>query len=223
MKRTDPAMSPSPLHVPRIRPSMRRAWLALGCAAALVVALALALFSGMVHAQASAPASAQASAPLAGYRLGPGDVLSVTVWKQPALSLQLPVAPDGTLRYPLAGQLDVQGRTLAEVEAALTAKLGEQLREVLVTVSLVQVQSYRVYVLGEVLRPGELVLRAPVGVVQAVAMANGFTPFAKRDRVLIVRRRGGVETRETFDYDAYVRSGGAGPAVLEPGDTVIAQ
>jgi len=181
---------------------------------ALLIGCCLALaFSGAARAQA-----AQAA-----YRLGPGDVLSVTVWKQPALSMQLPVAPDGTLRYPLAGQIDVQGRTLAEVEATLTAKLGEELREVLVTVSLVQVQSYRIYVLGEVLRPAELILRAPVGVVQAVAMANGFTPFAKRGKLLIVRRRGGTETRETFDYDAYVQGGGPGPAVLEPGDTVIVQ
>lgn len=166
--------------------------------------------------------SALAQAPTP-FRLGPGDVLSVSVWKQPALSLQLPVAPDGTLRYPLAGQIEAQGRTLAEVESALAAKLGEQLREVLVTVSLVQVQSYRVYVLGEVLRPGELVLRTPVTVVQALAMANGFTPFAKREKVLVVRRRGATETRETFDYEAYVRSGATGPGELEPGDIVIAQ
>lgn len=177
-----------------------------------LLALLLALPGGAARAQAPAP-----------FRLGPGDVLSVSVWKQPALSLQMPVAPDGTLRYPLAGQIDVQGRTLAEVEAALAAKLGEQLREVLVTVSLVQVQSYRVYVLGEVLRPGELVLRTPVTVVQALAMANGFTPFAKRDKVLVVRRRGATETRESFDYEAYVRSGATGPGELEPGDIVIAQ
>lgn len=176
------------------------------------ISLALALPGGAALAQAPAP-----------FRLGPGDVLSVSVWKQPALSLQLPVAPDGTLRYPLAGQIEVQGRTLAEVESALAARLGEQLREVLVTVSLVQVQSYRVYVLGEVLRPGELVLRTPVTVVQALAMANGFTPFAKREKVLVVRRRGATETRETFDYEAYVRSGASGPGELEPGDIVIAQ
>lgn len=173
----------------------------------------------LLLAATGGPAGAQAPAP---FRLGPGDVLSVSVWKQPALSLQLPVAPDGTLRYPLAGQIEVQGRTLAEVEAALAARLGEQLREVLVTVSLVQVQSYRVYVLGEVLRPGELVLRTPVTVVQALAMANGFTPFAKRDRVMVVRRRGATETRETFDYEAYVRSGAGSPGELEPGDIVIA-
>ncbi|MDO9316062.1 MAG: polysaccharide biosynthesis/export family protein [Burkholderiaceae bacterium] len=171
------------------------------------------------HAQAG-PSAAETPA---AFHLGPGDVLSVTVWKQPALSLQLPVAPDGTLRYPLAGPLDVVGRTLAEVETVLSAKLGEQLRGALVTVSLVQVHSYRVYVLGEVLRPGELILRGPVSVVQALAMSNGFTPFAKRDKVLVVRRRGGAETRETFDYSAYVRGDGPSLAELAPGDIVIVQ
>lgn len=171
----------------------------------------------------AAGAQGVATPPAPAFRLGPGDVLSVSVWKQPTLSLQLPVAPDGTLRYPLAGQLDVQGRTLVEVEAALSARLGEQIREALVTVSLVQVHSYRVYVLGEVLRPGELILRGPVGVLQALAMANGFTPFAKRDKVLVVRRRLGVETRENFDYNAYVRGEAAVLADLEPGDTVIVQ
>lgn len=178
---------------------------------------------GTGPAWAQQPAAPAVPAVASGFRLGPGDVLSVTVWKQPALSLQLPVAPDGTLRYPLAGPLDVQGRTLAEVEAALSTKLGEQLREALVTVSLVQVHSYKVYVLGEVLRPGELILRAPVSVVQALAMSNGFTPFARRDKVLVVRLRAGIETREIFDYAAYVRGEAGGLAELEPGDVVIVQ
>ena len=190
--------------------------------------LAAALWCGAAAAMAQpavapVPAQALASGGGAAFRLGPGDVLSVTVWKQPALSLQLPVAPDGTLRYPLAGQIDVQGHTLAEVEAALAARLGEQLREVTVTVSLVQVHSLRVYVIGEVLRPGEFVLRAPVSVVQALAMASGFTPFAKRDKVLLIRRRGGTETREAFDFTAYVRGEGGAVAELEAGDTLVVQ
>lgn len=192
-----------------------------------VAALAVALAGAApAHAQSTAPATATASASAAAstpFRLGAGDVLSVTVWKQPALSLQLPVAPDGTLRYPLAGQIDVQGRTLAEVETVLGARLSEQLREVLVTVSLVQVHSYRVSVLGEVLRPGELVLRSPISVVQALASSNGFTPFAQRDKVLVVRRRAGTETREVFDYVAFVRGEVSQPADLEPGDIVIVQ
>jgi polysaccharide export outer membrane protein len=173
----------------------------------------------LVLAACSVGAAAQTASPA--YKLGAGDVLSVQVWKQPALSLQLPVAPDGTLRYPLAGPIEARGRTLAEVEAVLLARLSEQLRDALVTVSLVQVQSYRVYVLGEVLRPTELVLRAPVGVVQALTMANGFTPFAKREQVLVVRRRDGQEVRERFDFGAYQRGEVAAPADLEPGDTVI--
>ena len=194
-----------------------------------LVSLSRALIAGatlsvtLVNAQQSTipPAVAPPAPAAAVFRLGAGDVLSVTVWKQPALSMQLPVSPDGTLRYPLAGHLDVQGRTLAEVEAALSEKLGAQLRDAIITVSLVQAHSYRVYVMGEVLRPGEFVLRAPVTVVQAVAMANGFTPFARRDTVLVVRRGGDRETREVFDYNAYLRGETGQDPRLEPGDTVI--
>jgi len=202
-------------------------WFAsLRCAIALTAAfVALACTSSFAAAQVTGSAPLPEPSPEASsaFRLGPGDVLSVTVWKQPALSMQLPVTPDGTLRYPLAGHLEVKGRTLAEVEAALTEKLREQLREAVVTVSLVQAHSYRIYVVGEVLRPGEFVLRAPVSVVQAIAMANSFTPFAKRDRLLIIRRKGGSETRQVFDYNAYVRGDVGQDIILEPDDTVIVQ
>ncbi|MCP5229425.1 polysaccharide biosynthesis/export family protein [Accumulibacter sp.] len=186
---------------------------ALGCAPWPVVVQA-------ANANAGSAAPASSAAP---FRLGPGDVLSVTVWRQPELSMQLPVAPDGSLRYPLAGHIDAQGRTLAEVEAELTQKLGEQIREAVVTVSLVQTHSYRVYVVGEVLRPGEFQLPGPVSVVQAIAMANSFTPFAKRDRLLVVRRKNGQETRQIFDFNAYVRDDAGQDLILEPGDTIIVQ
>jgi polysaccharide biosynthesis/export protein len=186
-------------------------------------ACALALFIfGTVHA-ATAMAD-DAPAAQGGFRLGAGDVLMVTVWKQPALSMQLPVGPDGFMNYPLAGRVSVAGKTLDEVEAALVAGLGKELRDVVVTVSLVQVHSYRIYVIGDVLRPGEFVLRAPVSVIQALAMANGFTPFAKRDRITLIRRdAAGQETRSTFDYAAYLASGTSPDRVLEPGDTLIVQ
>lgn len=184
-------------------------------------ALALLLF-GALHAAGAAADDAPAMQ--AGFRLGAGDVLMVTVWKQPALSMQLPVGPDGFMNYPLAGRIEVAGRTLDEVEAALVAGLGKELRDVVVTVSLVQVHSYRIYVIGEVLRPGEFVLRAPVSVIQALAMANGFTPFARRDRITLIRRdAAGRETRSAFDYAAYLASGTPPDRVLEPGDMLIVQ
>lgn len=184
-------------------------------------ALAL-LLCGALHATSAMADDAPATQ--GSFRLGAGDVLMVTVWKQPALSMQLPVGPDGVMNYPLAGRINVAGRTLDEVEAALVAGLGKELRDVVVTVSLVQVHSYRIYIIGEVLRPGEFVLRAPVSVIQALAMANGFTPFAKRDHITLIRRdAAGQETRSTFDYAAYLASGASADRMLAPGDTLIVQ
>lgn len=157
----------------------------------------------------------------AAFRLGPGDVVNVSVWKQPTLSVQLPVLPDGSLRYPLAGQIPVQGHTPAEVEQMLTERLREQVREAVVSVSVVQVQSWRLYIVGEVLRPGEYSLRGPVTLVQALAMASGLTPFAKREDILVVSRTREGETRRRFDYSAYVKGQVQSDIWLLPGDTVI--
>lgn len=166
-------------------------------------------------------AVAQAAAGATAFRIGPGDVLSVHVWKQPNLSLQLPVLPDGSLRYPLAGEVQVQGRSLAEIEKLLSDRIGENLREAVVSVTVTQVNSHRIYLLGEVLRPGEYPLRGPISLVQSLALASGLTPFAKRDSIVIVRRQGGVETRRAFDLDAYLRDPAGVDPPLQPGDTVI--
>jgi polysaccharide export outer membrane protein len=103
----------------------------------------------------------------------------------------------------------------------LTDRLREHVRDPQVSVTLQDARSYRVYVIGEVLRPGEFEVKGPVGVVQAIAMAGGFTPFATRTNVVIVGR-GAPERRRAFDYDAFVAgSAGARDLVLAPGDTVV--
>lgn len=175
------------------------------------------------RAQAATPPEAATTVTTAAeiFRLGAGDVLSVTVWKQPDLSMQLPVLPDGTLRYPLVGELAVQGRSLAEVEQELTTKMRAQLRAAVVSVTVVQAKSFRLYVLGEVLRPGEFILRAPLTLVQALATAGGLTPFARHDAIIIVRHTKSGEVREIFDYDAYLRGDTPRDPWLKPGDTVI--
>lgn len=184
--------------------------------------MVFAMFAAALPAQAQSSAEpGQTSAPSAAFRIGPGDVLSVQVWKQPSLSLQLPVLPDGSLRYPLAGELQVQGRTLAEVEKMLTDRIGESLREAVVSVTVSQVNSHRIYILGEVLRPGEYPLRGPVSLVQSLAMASGLTPFARRDAIMILRNQGGTQTRTSFDLDAYLRDPTAVDPLLMPGDTVV--
>ncbi len=167
---------------------------------------------GRGHAQVAAPTD---------FNLGPGDVLSVSVWKQPSLTLVLPVTPDGSINYPLIGQVRAAGLTVKQLELLLTERLREHVREPQVTVTLSEARSYRVYVVGEVAHPGEFEVKAPVTVLQAIAMAGGFTPFASRARVVVVSRTPG-EPRRAFDYEAFVNEKkGADNFVLSPGDTVV--
>lgn len=156
------------------------------------------------------------------FRLGPGDVISVLVWKQPSVSQTVMINPDGRISYPLVGQIQASGRTLSELESAIATRLGKQLRDLQVTAVLKDVRSYRVFVMGEVLRPGVFELDGGVTIVQAIAMAGGFTAFASKKNVIVynLTARGG--RRYNFDYSSFVANdAGVEDIVLVPGDTVI--
>lgn len=167
---------------------------------------------GRVQAQAAPPAE---------FNLAPGDVLNVSVWKQPGLSLVLPIAPDGSINYPLIGLIHAAGLTVKQLEQALTGRLRAHVRDPVLTVTLSEARSYRVYVVGEVVRPGEFEVKGPVTVLQAIAMAGGFTPFASRADLVIVSGTP-ADARRDFDYDAFVAGkDGTTNFVLLPGDTVV--
>lgn len=158
------------------------------------------------------------------YVIGPSDVLQVTVWKNPELSLQqVPVRPDGRISTPLANDVQAAGLTTDELKTVLTEKLGEYVTAPEVTVVVLAVNSRRVYVLGEVVRPGPVPLATDTRVLDAVSAAGGFSTFADRDRVKIIRRgEGGAVTEYRFSYSDFVE-GTADTAnmLLENGDTVV--
>ena len=122
------------------------------------------------------------------YRINPGDILQVSVWKEPDLQLQLLVNPDGHFAFPLAGDIAAEGKTVEEVRQELTTRLGKLIPDVVVTVSTLKLEGNRIYVLGQVTRPGDFVITRAVDVMQAISMAGGTTPFAKQDDVRILRR-----------------------------------
>lgn len=184
-------------------------------------ALALALGAGC--AVAPVPPEFQDEAIRAEpFRIGAGDVLFIRVWKNPELSVEAPVLPDGTVSVPLAGAVSAQGLLTDELEDALAAKLAEYITAPEVSVTVGQVNSQRVSMVGELNRPGPVGIGTDTRVVDALSSAGGFTPFANRGRVKIIRRLEGREISYVFDYDAFVGGGAPGTNVrLQPGDVVI--
>jgi polysaccharide export outer membrane protein len=165
------------------------------------------------------PASA---ADEAAYRLNPGDVLRLSVWREETLDRQAVIQPDGTVSFPLVGQVPAAGRTPEEVQETIAGRIEVYIPDPVVTVELLEARGNRIYVLGEVARPGEYQLGRPITVVQAISLAGGFTPFAGSGEVRILRTTGGVEESIPFDYgDVADGADIAANIELKAGDTVI--
>lgn len=122
------------------------------------------------------------------YKVNPGDVLQIAVWKEPDLQRELLVNPDGHFAFPLAGDMVAEGRTVEQIRQELAEKLGRFIPDVVVTVAALQLSGNKVYVLGQVNRPNEFVMTRTLDVMQAISMAGGPTPFAKLDDVRVLRR-----------------------------------
>jgi polysaccharide export outer membrane protein len=169
-------------------------------------------------------AAAQDTAPVSDYIIGPGDILNIAVWKDEALTRQCVVLPDGKIAFPLVGQLTASGRTVDDLSKELSQKLGRFVPGVDLNVAVHQVNSLIIYVIGRVNSPGRFVLNTDVNVLQALAMAGGLNPFAKRGDIKIFREVDGGGTKiYTFDYDA-VSSGDniKGNIRLKRGDVIVA-
>jgi|SRR6185437_9850583 len=172
---------------------------------------------------APAPAPARPGAADAAYIIGPGDVLAVDVWKEAEISQTLPVRPDGDIALPLAGTLKASGSTPEQLAAQIEAKLAPFISHPVVTVMVTKVVSRAFQVMGAVLRPGSYPLAGPTRVLQALAEAGGFTPFAHTGDITIVHwQPDGTQVRFHFDYSAVIHGHDvAQDRELQPGDTLI--
>lgn len=157
------------------------------------------------------------------YIIGPADRLRIDVWQNDRLSLtDVPVRPDGNITVPLIDDVQAAGLTTDELKLAVTEKLSEYVQNPTVTVVVLAPLSKRAYVLGEVRSAGPISLGAQMSVLDAITAAGGFTPFAKKSSVRVLRRIDGKELAYTFDYDAFVAGRAPGTNVLlHPGDTVL--
>ncbi len=167
-------------------------------------------------------ASAAESPDKASYLIQPGDQLQIDVWHEEELRRELVVRPDGGISFPLVGDLIVQGTTPVQLTEVITRKLSRYIPDPVVTVTVAQASGNRLYVIGEVARPGEFPMSRPVTVLQALAMAGGFTPYAKRSDIKVLRGHGSRQTVLPFDYSAVASGENLQQNIeLKPGDVVL--
>ena len=192
--------------------------------AALLAGLGLV---GAASAQQAAPRSAVVvpAGPItvgSEFVIGPEDLLQVSVWKNESLSRQLPVRPDGKISLPLLHDVQAAGLTPMQLRDKIAAALAEFMPNPEVSVTVLEVRSYRVSVLGEVQKPGVLQLKAPTTVLEAIALSGGFRDFASPSKIVIFRKDDRGETqRLRFNYNRAVGAAGEENVTLRSGDVVV--
>jgi len=158
------------------------------------------------------------------YIIGPEDVLEITVWKNQDLSKVVAVRPDGRISLPLIGEVTAVGKTPVQVTEDISAKLKEYKENPQVSIVLKEVNSYAIFVLGEVAKPGKYPLKSKTTLLQGITIAGGFTAMAARNKLVVFRFgvNGGREERLKASYDDIVlRDGSLQNIELKPGDTVV--
>jgi polysaccharide export outer membrane protein len=174
----------------------------------------------------SQPAAAQAATKLSdvpvGYKLQPGDLLQVVVWKETDLQSEVLVRPDGGISFPLAGDMQAAGLTTDELRERLQERVRKLIPEAVVTVAVKAPNGNRVFVIGKVNRPGDFPLLRPTDVMQALSLAGGATPFASTNRIRVLHRDGTHETSIRFRYGEVAKGRHLDQNVLlQSGDTVV--
>jgi polysaccharide biosynthesis/export protein len=176
--------------------------------------------SPMVDAQAAA---AEVSPPdLEKYRLGTEDVIEISVWKEPDMTKQLVIRPDGKISYPLIGEIPAAGKTVKQVQEEISKRLEKFVTDASVTVILLKSQHYKFFVTGKVNKPGEFIVGRRTTVLQAISMAGGLTPFASPSSIKIVRKEGGLDQVYPFNYKDVSKGLLLSQDIyLQPGDVVV--
>lgn len=134
------------------------------------------------------------------YEIGPEDVLEISVWREKDLQREVLVRPDGWLTFPLVGNVEAAGKTPQQLEQEIRQRLRKFIPEPVVTVTVKKIQGLKIFVMGRVGKPGEYMVGRYVDVLQALTLAGGLTPFAKEDKIKVVRKQGGKEQVIPFDY-----------------------
>src|SRR5580698_2970137 len=156
------------------------------------------------------------------YVIGDQDVLDVSVWKEPEVSRVVPVRPDGKISLPLLNDVQAAGLNPGQLAAQITESLRKFVTNPQVTVIVTTINSQRVYILGEVTRPGAFPLLPNMTVLQALSSAGGFTQFARETKIYVLRNENGKQVKHPFNYKDVVKAKNTDQdIVLKAGDTIV--
>jgi polysaccharide export outer membrane protein len=156
------------------------------------------------------------------YTMNPGDTLDISVWKEEDLTKTAIVRPDGKFSFPLAGEVVAVNRTVAQIQAEITNRLKTYMPEPVVSVSVKGLDGCKVYVIGQVSKPGSFVMNPRITVLQALSLAGGMTPFAALNDIIVLRGAGAAQKSLSFHYGEVSKGRNLNQNVtLESGDVVI--
>ncbi len=186
------------------------------------------IITGMAYAQADKEilsrkeAQAEISTDNDQYVIGAEDVLYIHVWKEETFTRTIPVRMDGMISLPLIQEVKAAELTPLQLKEVLTRKLKEFIENPVVSVTVMEANSYKVYVSGQVRTPGVYRLRSETSVAQIIPMAGGFTDWANQKKILVIRNENGREKRITVNYKKIIRGSDSGSnVILKAGDIII--
>ncbi len=155
------------------------------------------------------------------YRIGPEDVLAISVWQNDEISRTVPVRPDGMISLPLLHDVQAAGLTPEQLRDVLKQQLEEYIPHVEVSVIVTKVQSFKVSILGGVTSPARYTFQDCATILEALAQAGGLADFAARTRIVVLRKEGETTKCLRFNYDKAITNGGEENFALRPGDIVM--
>ncbi len=196
----------------------------------ILIVLSLIIAQGFVIAQnekeVSTKSTASSGAPVPPdsdkYLIGPEDVLFIQVWKEEQLSQPVMVRTDGKISLPLIDEIQAAGLTPLQLKEVLTQKFKQFVETPIVTVMVREAKSFKVYIGGQVAKPGVYTLVEEITLLQLIPLAGGFTEWANQRKILLVRKEGGQEKRITINYKKIISGKDlSNNVILKPGDTII--
>lgn len=187
----------------------------------IIFVLCIALLLTSAHANQSGEAAATVPDRPA-YTVNPGDILSISVWKEEDLQRQVIIRPDGAFSFPLTGDIQAEGKSVEQIRQAVADQLEKYIPDSVVTVAVEDLGGNKVYVIGQVQRPGEFRVGGQIDVMQALSMGGGATAFAQLGDIKILRRVNGKLIAIPFNYKAVEKGKRLHQNILlAPGDVVV--